>query len=369
MDIEIKSGNNTYTLRDIPELESQDHIHVLETDKYYIVLGVEEENLYWHDMFDRWPSGVAYIQRNFGAYGRNRGTVIENRESDDEDPDDWYMNPSTKDELRQVLSEEDLQQEELVLDMDFVEKAGSIHNGTYTTYCNIETPTRLSQEDEDTYNTLEATDYVSWFEEFHPKEEHPWSKYQIEATWWLIDDCKFASIEQLHEHLLANVTWKSASTCYIKTAAFPEFIKRCREHYYMICDPEYYYNVSCTDHSGLHYYIGSYRFCQWDSSTDVGVLHILKSYREELSKMDHDKRTESLKATLKYCLHLLNGDSSQCISSYIFDKTDIILDDWTVETEIDSIFWEDERNIPTYMEDIKNRYVDHGAKLLEYTIL
>jgi hypothetical protein len=85
--------------------------------------------------------------------------------------------------------------------------------------------------------------------------------------------------------------------------------------------------------------------------------------------MDPDKRKESLKATLKYCTHLLNGDSSQCISSYIFDKTDIILDDCTVETEIDSIYWEDERNIPTYMEDIKKRYVARGAKILEHTIL
>lgn len=368
MDIEIKTGNSTYTLRDIPELESKEHVHVLETEDSYIVLGVEEESAAWHDLQWKWPSGVAYIQRSFGAYGRNRAAVIENREPNDEDPDDWYMSSSNKDALRQVLSEEDLQKEELCLDMDFVETAGSIQNGTYTIYCDIETPTQLSKEDEDTYSTLEAEDYISWFNEFHPGEEHPWSKYQIESAWWIIYDRKFDSVEQLHDYLLTNVTWKSASTCYIKTAAFPEFIKRCRE-YYMICDPEYYYNVSCTDHSGLHYYIGSYRSCSWDSSADVGVLHVQKSYREELSKMDPDKRKESLKAILACCLHLLNGDSSQCINAYIFDKTDIILDDCTVETEIDSIYWEDERNIPTYMEDIKNRYVNRGAKILEHKIL
>ena len=368
MDIEIKTGNSTYILKDLPELESQEHVHVLETDEHYIVLGVEEENATWCELQWRWPSGVAFIQRSFGAYGRNRAIVIENREPNDEDPDDWYMSPSKKDELRQVLSEADLQKEELCLDMDFVETAGNIQNGTYTIYCDIETPTQLSQEDKDTYNTLEAEDYISWFNEFHPEKEHPWSKYQIESAWWIIYDRKFASIEQLHDYLLANVTWKSASTCYIKTAAFPEFIKRCRE-YYMICDPEYYYNVSCTDHSGLHYYIGSYKCCAWDSSSDVGILHVQKSYREELSKMDPDKRKESLKTVLNCCIHLLNGDSSRCISSYIFDKTDIILDDCTVETEIDSIYWEDERNIPTYMEDIKKRYVERGAKILEHTIL
>jgi hypothetical protein len=364
MDIEIKTGNSTYTLKGIPELESKEHVHVLESDDNYIVLGVEEEDNTWFDLQWKWPSGVAFIQRTFGRYGRNSASTIQNEESGDEDPSMWYLDPHKKHVLKSAISEDKLQAEKMWLDTDYIEAAGSKHYGTYYIYCDVETPTRVSSEDEDEYTVLEAADYNSWFHEIYSNEEHPWSRSQIEAAWWLICDCKFDTIEQLHELLINNVEWHSASTCTIKTAAFPEFIKRCREHYYVVIDPEYYYNVSCSDHGGLHYYIGPA-----DSSNDIGVLHIQRSCRKDLDTMDPDKKKKALKTIVNCCMHLLNGDSSQCINAYIFDKKDIILDDYTTELEMDSIYWEDECNIPTYMEDVKQGYINIGYKVIEHKIL